>query len=142
MKKKVLALKGKANVGKSETIKNVFEQLKSKYKSATTKYEKISSTDVRVILTINGKKIGIESQGDIGDILRKSFSLFTNEKCIIIICATRSRGKTVEAVKELKPDYHVLWHEQAVKYTAVEQQPSNLAMTKKLVEEADRVINS
>ena len=119
MKGKVIALLGRGDVGKSETIKKAYELLKSKYKSATTDGypEPIIPVrgDIRVVLTINGVKIGIENQGDPEDcprVLRFS----ARGRCNVIICSTRTRGKSVDVVNSLeKNNYDVIWFKQEIK---------------------------
>lgn len=142
MEKKVIALRGVAKIGKSRTIKRVYDLLKSKYKSATREYEKISATDVRVVLTINGAKIGIESQGDPGGRLEESLSLFVKVACTVIICATRTRGQTVDAVDKLQPSYEVVWLQQNVKSIASEQEASNDAMAKRILGDVEKAISA
>jgi len=145
MKGKVIALWGRGDIGKSEAVKKAYELLTSKYKNTTPdEYPKpIFEGDIMVVLTIKGVKIGIESQGDPGGRLSKSLSAFVNVKCKVIICATRTRGQTVDAVTALeKNNYEVIWIEQEIKSTKSEHKPSNLVMAKKLVKEAEKIINS
>ena len=139
MTKKVFALRGIANVGKSDTVKKAYNLLTSKYKNATKEHEKLG-VDIRSVLTINGAKIGIESQGDPNGRLEKSLSLFIEVGCKVIICATRTRGQTVNAVNKLKQSYELVWLQQDDKSDAPEQEANNLAMAKKIVEEAEKVI--
>lgn len=106
----VFVLKGVANVGKSQTIKKAYELIIEKYPNTET--EEVSNypnIEIRAIITINDIKIGIESQGDPNGRLINSLSLFTKKKCQIIICATRTRGATVNAVKNLQPGYTIVW---------------------------------
>ena len=139
MKKEVVGLWGKGNVGKSQTIKKAYDLLKSRHKTVKEEY-KILGADVRVVLTINGTKIGIESQGDPGSRLEESLLVFVKIKCTIIVCATRTRGQTVKAVENLQPDYEVLWLEQEVRSSVSEQVASNNAMARRIVEEVENSI--
>jgi hypothetical protein len=139
MKKAVIGLRGKGNVGKSQTIKKAYKILKSRHKTATEEYL-IDGADVRVVLTIKGVKIGIESQGDPGSRLEESLLLFVNVKCTVIICATRTRGQTVSAVESLQPDYKVIWIEQDVRSIVSEHEPSNRAMARRVVEEVEKAM--
>lgn len=139
MHKKVIALRGVANVGKSITIKKVYELLTSKYTSATREDE-ILSRDVRAVLTIKGLKIGIESQGDPGGRLEESLLLFTKVGCTVIVCATRTRGQTFDAVNKLEPTYEVVWLQQDMKSSGSEQEATNLAMASRIVREVEKAI--
>ena len=113
--------------------------LKAKYKTATID-DIFVGADIKIVITINGTKIGIESQGDPGGRLEESLSLFVKLGCQVIICATRTRGQTVKAVEKLEPKYEVLWLEQDRKSTESEQQASNLVMAKRIVKEVDKII--
>jgi hypothetical protein len=139
MKKKVIGLRGKGNVGKSQTIRKAYDLLKSQHKTMIEEHQ-ILGADIRVVLTINGVKIGIESQGDPHSRLEKSLVLFVNEKCAVIVCAARTRGQTVAAVENLQPDYEVLWFGQEVKHSGPQQQDSNNAMARRIVDEMEKII--
>ncbi len=141
MTKKVIAIYGVADVGKSTSIKLAYDLLKSKYKEATVD-ELFVGADIKVVLTVNGTKIGIESQGDPGGRLKDSLSLFVKMGCHIIICATRSRGQTVQAVEALASAYEILWLEQVAKKTTAEQQNSNMLMARKIVKEVESVLGA
>lgn len=98
--KKIIALKGKGNSGKTQTIRKVFNELCAQDKD--TKVEiLIDNADIKAIVTIKGIKIGIESQGDPNSRLKDSLNEFSKKDCDIIVCATRTSGMTVEWVKNL-----------------------------------------
>jgi len=67
--------------------------------------------DITKIITVNGIKIGIESQGDPNSNLFTSLALFDKEKCDLIICATRTKGNTVNEVMKYESNsgYDVIW---------------------------------
>ena len=138
--KKVIALRGCSNIGKSNTIKKSYELLSTKYPNAGKDHE-ISDVDIRVILTIHGVKVGIESQGDPGGRLAKSLRLFVNFGCKVIVCATRTRGQTVDAVNELESSYEILWIEQ-ISVKISDQESSNLGMAKRIVKEIADILHS
>lgn len=76
--------------------------------------EKEKPQDIRLIIYLNnGINIGIESFGDSGDKgqpLFESLEKFKKEKCDIIICSTRTTGKTVRIVDSLFNDkYDIVW---------------------------------
>ena len=138
MQKEVIALRGIGNPGKSQTIRKVYDLLKLRHKNVKEEHESIGKVDIRVVLTINGAKIGIESQGDPGSRLQKSLSLFVKLQCTVIVCATRTRGQTVNAVERLNQDYELLWLQQDVRPIASEQEASNNAMAQRIVEEVEK----
>jgi hypothetical protein len=108
--KHVIALYGTANVGKSATLRKVFELLTAAYPTAHIQTIHPPGMDSTVIIDIDGILVGIESQGDPNSRLAESIELFKKAKCVIIICATRTRGDTVTIVENLKPEFTVVWH--------------------------------
>lgn len=144
MTNKVISLQGIANVGKSETVKKAYVMLKAKYPNATILREEIGRVDITVILIIKNIKIGIESQGDPnGRLVKESLERFVQKGCQIIICNTRTSGRTVDAVIELqqKHKYEVVWLQQ-VKAEPSAQHSSNVEMAEKIIGEAEKIINA
>ena len=136
--KKAIALKGKSKIGKSLTIRTVDELLRLKYPGAIVEHEHRTRVEIRVVLSINGVKIGVETTGENIKRINESFDLFVNLGCEVIICATRTTGKTVTAVNAL-PGYEV-WLEQRVHSNPMEQVLGNLAMARQIVEETEKSI--
>lgn len=136
----IIAIRGVGNVGKTETIKNIYHLLKSKYPEAKIE-NKICGLDIRVIFTVNGVKIGIESRGDPSSRLFKSIPLFVQRQCNIIICATRSRGKTVQLIKEQK-NYEIIWHEKLFIESTMKQQEFNIKMANIIMEKIVNLMNN
>ena len=130
---KVFALKGRRNVGKSQTIRTVDELLRAKYPDARVEDEHRTGTELRVVMTINGVKIGVESSTNV------SFDFFLSRGCDVIICPSRTKGQTVNAVNAL-PGYEVVWLEQPSQFVPFEQVLSNLAMARNIVEETEKSI--
>jgi predicted kinase len=135
----LIALRGVANSGKSTTVKRVFGSLKSRHKDAVMNHGKFGR-DFRVVLTIKRVvKIGIESMGDPNSRLAASLELFVKEGCKVIICATRTRGQTVDAVNNLAKRYEVTWFEQ-VRSASSKHQASNAAMARRIFRAAEKAI--
>lgn len=121
MKKTILAIYGRANEGKSETIKNVCRLILDTFPTAVPSLEEINyEGDILLTITIGKVKIGIESQGDPKsriikeDTLRILADENSNNRlggCNIIICATRTGGETVNKVDEIANsfNYNILW---------------------------------
>lgn len=131
--KKVFALKGRRNIGKSQTIRTVDELLRVKYPSASVEHEHRTRAELRVVLSLNGVKIGVESSTKAG------LDLFASLGCDVIICPTRTTGQTINAVNAL-PGYEVIWLEQRPQSMPFEQVLSNLAMARHIVEETEKSI--
>lgn len=94
----IYALKGRHDSGKTTTLKLLETTLISKYLSHKIIY-RTGATDIVVIMDINGQRLGISSGGDSESIVLKNLNKLISHNCDYIFCATRSRGKTVAAVK-------------------------------------------
>lgn len=114
--KTIIALSGVEDTGKTTTIKEVCRLLLVAYPNAMVKrgYPKKECPasykgDIWVRIKIEEMWIGIESYGDPGSRLAKSLKKFANDDpcCVVILCATRTYGATVEAVKQMEPQYKV-----------------------------------
>lgn len=138
--KNVFALMGRSNRGKSQTIRTVVEMLTAKHPTATIEHNQTAKADVRAIVNINGLKIGVESQSAPKG-LRDSLDLFVRTGCDAIICATRTRGATVDAVSALH-GFEVHWLEQQEKSKPNEQILRSLITARGIVEQVEVLIES
>lgn len=121
MNKTIIAIYGRANEGKSETIKKVCELIMQNFPNAVSTPGTINYTgDILVTIQLGNVKIGIESQGDPNsrmlseDTIRKLADVTIDPilgGCDIIICATRTEGKTVNKVDAIanQYNYYTLW---------------------------------
>jgi hypothetical protein len=112
MKKTIFANWGHADQGKSDTVKRIAQIILATYPTATTSHTTINYlSDIRVIITIGKVTIGIESQGDPNSELFESLKMFSSANCDIIICSTRTSGRTVDAVNALHSShgYDIVW---------------------------------
>jgi hypothetical protein len=138
--KKVIALKGTPNTGNPQTIRTVHELLLGKFPDARVERERGTRGQLCVVLSIDGVRIGIDSHGAPNRI-KESLDLFVSLGCEIIICATRTRGETVTALKNLAA-YEVLWLEQRAQSDPIESLFSKLAMARNIVKETEESITS
>ena len=139
--KKVLALRGIRNTGKSQTIRTVDELLREKLQTAIVGHEYRTRVELRVVLSINGMRIGIETTGENIEKMRESLDRFVSLGCDVIICGTRTKGNTVTLVETL-PGYDVVWLEQRAQSDPIERIFCNLAMARQLVEEIENTLAS
>lgn len=113
----IIAVWHESNKGKSETLREFARLLLSTY----PRYKAIEPIpasvlpkyDFRLVVEIKGKVIGIESQGDPGTRLKERLEelAYKKFKCDIILCTTRTKGYTVEAVDNLwkTRGFDVIW---------------------------------
>jgi hypothetical protein len=115
--KKVIALKGLANTGKSSTLKNVYELLVREYvlqpQRVNVKIEGVlNDVNIGVIVSVNGVRIGITSEGDNAEILESKLRGLEYKGCAIIVCASRTRAWFERIVNDLRhSSYEVDWVE-------------------------------
>ncbi|ARV19175.1 hypothetical protein AEP_02248 [Curvibacter sp. AEP1-3] len=99
--KKIFTVSGRSNLGKSQTIKAVYEQLFKVFPDLKVIRDiRETEIEIRAVISVNGHRIGVESRGDNRKIVDESLSIFAEAKCQFILCATRSRGGTTDAVQE------------------------------------------
>ncbi len=112
MKKTIIANWGPSNQGKTDTIKRLAQLILDTYPHAKCTPAKPSfKADIVLIIMLGKIRIGIESQGDPNSRLPDSLKYFSEEKCDIIVCATRTSGQTVEEVNALNTShgYDTVW---------------------------------
>ena len=109
MNKLVIANSNKGGYGKSTVIKEVLKQLIAKYPANVVHIP--THGDVKAIITINGIKVGIESQGDPNSRMARSMDEFVAAECGIIVAACRTSGETYKKIdNELKnKGYDIIW---------------------------------
>ena len=114
LRKKLLIVdKGAKKTGKSTAVKEVIRLLKDVYMlhpEPIDEDDKFEETDVACVFTPNGVKIGIESCGDPGPRLPNTLSQFVDKyNCDIILCASRTKGEIMDAIKSKKEKYTLLY---------------------------------
>jgi len=115
MNKTIIAVYGRTNEGKSDTIKKVCASIIRIFPNALPSEIEIDfSGDILLTITLGNIKIGIESQGDPNSrmISEETIKKLADKKfdkdlggCDIIVCATRTGGMTVKKVEKIANDY-------------------------------------
>jgi hypothetical protein len=137
--KTIIALKGPSNTGKSATLVKVYEYLKARYPNAPIQHE-LTNHDIRALMEIKGQALGIESQGDPGGRLFESLRLFVREKCVIIVCATRTRGGTVQAVEQLASQFAIKWIDKPRELNATQHERTNNAFALDIMKQIELLL--
>ena len=119
--KTIIAVWHSSNKGKTESLRELVRLIIDAYPNQSFKFldpkpsitDKIPSTgDFRIIIELNNIKVGIDTQGDPITTVKQRLKDFINDNCYIIFCATRTRGKTVNAVDDIatkSDNYQVIW---------------------------------
>lgn len=110
MNKLVIANRGAGYIGKSSSVRSVYQLLKDNGHKLLV--EEWQGEDIKAIFEINGVKVGIESQGDPDSQMEPTMEAFVATGCEIIVTACRTKSYTYEKVwKYLGEEhgYNVLW---------------------------------
>jgi hypothetical protein len=114
--KTVLAIWHLGDKGKTETIRAFANHLLSTYSTfrpvlPIPAFIPIKG-DFRLVVEIDGKIVGIESQGDPTTNLKARLQdLADSFNCEIIICSSRTKGDTIRAINNLRDTrgYQIIW---------------------------------
>ena len=101
--------------------------------------------DITVGMIIDDVKVGIVSQGDPNSRLFKNLDRFVKIGCKVIVCVTRSRGATFEAVSYLAGEFRVEWFPKVSISSASQHEAANRSDAQKIVaavQESHRCIAS
>jgi len=134
-------VRGIANRGKSASIKKAYQLLKDAHPTANVD-EIFVGVDITIVITINGVKVGIESQGDPNSRLFNSLKRFVEVGCEVIVCATRTSGMTVQVVSDLSSQYQIKWFEKSNVRNAEGQEAANYAVAQDIFLAAKAAIDA
>lgn len=109
MEKVIIVNYGAGGQGKSTALKAVCKALIEGLENVKIE-NYLDDGDVKAELTVNGFRIGIESQGDPESRVYASLKEFAQNHCNIIITACRTKGDTIEEVRLLgEKGYKIIW---------------------------------
>lgn len=105
--KAIICMQGKANIGKTHTLRKVYEKLNSHEKTILEQ----PNDDIYATIKMGDFLIGIVTQGDPMSGLKERLNELMQKSCDIIVCASRSKGYTVEDVENsaLQNGYSLIW---------------------------------
>ena len=109
--KSIIYIKASANHGKTEIICKIYEKLKEfdykddeKFKTINENSGNKEYKDILRVVVKGDIRIGIASCGDPSENHKKWLDILCSENCDIIICACRTRGRTLQTIEAIK-DY-------------------------------------
>lgn len=124
MKKTIIANYGTENVGKTTSIKLVYNKLHQIITDENCRdlhSPEDNNGDLCAILTINGVKVGISSLGDNIPEHADWLNELVGEECVIILAACHDNDETTKKIYGLqKKDYRIIWTENARFYQELE----------------------
>lgn len=105
--KVIICMQGKANIGKTHTLRKVYEKLNSHEKTILEQ----PNDDIYATIKMGDFLIGIATQGDPMSGLKERLNELMQKSCDIIVCASRSKGYTVDDVENsaLQNGYSLIW---------------------------------
>ncbi len=109
MNKKIIAIYGRKNEGKTDTIRRIVDNIKTLFPNSTDGLLKTEDGEIFGTIQIENTRIGIESQGDPKGRMMTQDTLSKLTDCNIIICATRTRGETVHYVENIASKSPIIW---------------------------------
>lgn len=138
--KTIIADYGGGDIGKSSAIKEVYNQIKRSYPQCV-ELDYYFDGDIRSIFEINKTKIGIESQGDPYSRQPVSLDSFLQKGCDIIIVACRTKGDTIEKVRNFERyhGYRIIWAQHHINKSVNVQ--LNTIYTRSIVQMVDDIMN-
>lgn len=95
----IISLKGRGNIGKTTSIRLLHDLLLHNSFNLLSTIYNTSGGGFTSVFTKNGKIIGIASWGDSEHIVWDKLNEYINQGCQIRVCACRSRGGTIKAIK-------------------------------------------
>lgn len=109
MKKTIFCLFGPERIGKTSSIRRVDEILQS-YGAKLVKVI-LDDNDICKEYMYRAHKVGILSLGDPGSDQSNYINQLANDECEVIVCASRSKGATCDAVSQVvsKHNYEHYW---------------------------------
>lgn len=130
--RKIIVLYGRANLGKTRTLRMVIDQLNG---------EPISNAmfDAQTVCRYNGQTIAVATRGDNADELRSNVAYFKSHPCDIAITAARSRGGTHDVIKAYAQEIgaEVVWIYK--RFEAGDENEVNLRWAERVTEECVKV---
>ncbi|PZO17983.1 MAG: hypothetical protein DCE87_02615 [Betaproteobacteria bacterium] len=104
MKRKMLIVKGSGSSGKSTTVKLAFESflqdLVRIHGGADVKYLYLTKREVAAVIKVGKLRVGLATRGDSESHVKQGLTLFAANKCQLVVCATRSRGKPLQVAQD------------------------------------------
>ncbi|WP_426575980.1 hypothetical protein ACP179_15450 [Xenorhabdus stockiae] len=141
--KKICALRGPSKTGKTTTLKSLLIKQLKDLNSAYAYKDEDKRYDVTVIFVINNIKVGVSTGGDNEKIIRENVGYLINEKCDIIVSATRTKGGTIDAIKELAgEEFPIAWIDKSRADIENKQQQLNKSDADIIFNEIKKIVNN
>lgn len=110
MQKTIIGVWGTANVGKSMTLASLGRQLQTAGGITETDISE-PKTDYRAVFEYLSHTIGIQTFGDVEQLVVEGLEHFLNTECEIVAIASKGYGGTVDAIVAFarNNNYRIIW---------------------------------
>lgn len=95
---KIISLKGKADTGKTTTLRKLWDYLNEKKHDALEEIQVRTNEKFSIFHNCDGHTIGVFTQGDPGVEIAQALNTLIDKDCDIIFCACRTYGQTFRDV--------------------------------------------
>ena len=131
--KKIIALQGRAQCGKTSTL-NLLIDLLTVATSKHTSMPLPHKGDRHEIFKINGVTVGIATGGDTQAIVKQNCLFFQQNNCDVAFSAIRTKGKTCQDLDAFAKQYGLTVNKQSqnIVNDITKQYASNLAKAQEL----------
>lgn len=116
MQRTIFALWGIGDSGKTTTISLAYHHFRQQgaiviFSGNPTRQRSKGRREIKgTVLEIDGILVGFASPGDRPEILKSLLDDLVKRGCIVIVCATHTKGGTVEVVREFEREgFNVEW---------------------------------
>ena len=105
--KTIICIRGKANTGKTQTLLNFYKLLDPLEENILSRQDE----DICATVIMKDILIGVETQGDPLSQQENWIKELIQKSCDIIVCASRTKGETIECVKKYASlnGYSLIW---------------------------------
>lgn len=109
MKKRLIALRGPSSVGKSSTLHLLYRLLLAHPDTKPIYFRAIGrKLDFIAVVTVEGASVGIFNQGDVPATVQYHLDQLVAQRCQIILCAARTKGKIEDVLKSQGRKYKLV----------------------------------
>lgn len=132
--KHIIALSGRASIGKTRTLRMVIDMLNG----VELTYEKC---DTRTTCHYHGKTICVTTPGDNGTEISKNIDYINTHPCDIAIMATRTKGATISTLTNYAEQIGapVIWIRKT--YESGDENTINERYARQIIDEVDGLIS-
>ena len=138
---RIIVIRGVKDCGKTTAGRMAYNTVLPTARIVVKKSDQTYGEVFGAVLNINGVIVGFISQGDNAAILERHFrELLRIWDCEVIVCASRSRGGTVEYLEGLEQQGHTVEWIEKERVAAIRYDEANRETADEVVEALNRTV--